>query len=768
MNTARPLLLASLAGGLLLALAGCSNPPEATAEHPPAHAEHGRPVADDSAAPSQPEGHRRMVALLAEIGVTSKQENPHLGAGIATKVRAELAALAPDEILPKRWYLRVLLASQELRLGNVERAVELYEEAYQLLAESREPVPRENYVRNVYELAVAYLRLGETRNCVMRHTSESCLLPIGPGGVHVDQEGSSNAVRYFTALLENVPPGSREHLRARWLLNIAYMTLGRYPDGVPPAYLVPPQVFESDEAFPRFAEIAPQLGLADFDLAGGAAADDFDGDGDLDLLVSSSDTTGPLRLYRNNGDGSFTERARAAGLEGLYGGLNLNQADYDNDGDIDALVLRGAWWRQNGRHPSSLLRNNGDGIFTDVTFDAGLGEPYAPTQTAAWSDYDLDGDLDLFKGSESGKAMRTDQGTDGDDMRAPCRLFRNDGDGTFTDVAAAAGVENLRYTKGVVWGDYDRDRYPDLYVSNGGHENRLYHNNGDGTFTDVARQLGVTHPIASFAVWFWDVNNDGWLDLYVAAYGGPQLQPDVASVAAGYLGLPDEGGELSRLCLADGRGGFEDVAVQWNLTRPTLPMGSNYGDLDNDGFLDFYLGTGYPFYEGLVPNVMYRNRRGKGFADVTTAGGFGHLQKGHGVSFADFDDDGDQDIFEQMGGAWPGDGYGDVFYENPGFGNHWIKISLSGVRSNRLGVGSRIRLDVIEDGQPRSIYHHVSSGGSFGANPLARAEIGVGKAQRIEAIEVYWPASDTTQRFRNVAVDQWIEIREGQASFSSR
>jgi len=201
--------------------------------------------------------------------------------------------------------------------------------------------------------------------------------------------------------------------------------------------------------------------------------------------------------------------------------------------------------------------------------------------------------------------------------------------------------------------------------------------------------------------------------------------------------------------------------VQWGLTDVTLHMGANFGDLDNDGYLDFYLGTGYPYYEGLMPNVMFRNRAGGGMDDVTTAGGLGHLQKGHGIAFADLDNDGDQDIYAQMGGAFGGDAAGNALYENPGFGNHWIKVKLIGVRSNRAAIGARIRVDIVEDGQPRSIYRWVNNGGSFGVNPLRR-EIGLGQAERIELLEVYWPTSDETQQFRDLDVDQWIEITEGE------
>jgi hypothetical protein len=161
---------------------------------------------------------------------------------------------------------------------------------------------------------------------------------------------------------------------------------------------------------------------------------------------------------------------------------------------------------------------------------------------------------------------------------------------------------------------------------------------------------------------------------------------------------------------------------------------------------------------------MYRNQGGKGFADVTTNGGFGHLQKGHGVAFADLDGDGDQDVIVKMGGGFPGDSYGISLFENPGFGNHWIKIQMVGVRSNRSAIGAKIRVDITEGGKQRSIYRTVGTGGSFGCNPL-RQEIGIGKAEKIDAIEVGWPTSKTHQTFRDVAADQFIEITEGAQAF---
>jgi hypothetical protein len=328
------------------------------------------------------------------------------------------------------------------------------------------------------------------------------------------------------------------------------------------------------------------------------------------------------------------------------------------------------------------------------------------------------------------------------------------------DKANKAGVDDPAFSKGVIWGDYNHDRAPDLYVSNLDGPNRLFHNNGDGTFIDLAPSLGVTRPHVSFPLWFWDYNNDGALDLFVASFS-----QSVAHVAADYLGLPHSA-EMDCLYRGDGKGGFQEVAAESNLRRVTQPMGSNFGDLDNDGFLDFYLGTGYPDFDALVPNLMFRNDGGHRFLDVTVAGGFGHLQKGHGVAFADLDNDGDQDVFHELGGWFAGDAYADALFVNPGFGNHWITLKLVGTTSNRSAIGARIRIDVEESGSQRSIYRWVNSGGSFGGNPL-RQHIGVGSAETITRLEVFWPTSGETQVFHDVEVDQFLEVTEGEKVYQS-
>jgi ASPIC and UnbV/FG-GAP-like repeat len=738
------------------------------------------------------ESHRQMLQALRDIAVRTDAENPWLGEGRrdAARARLEAAERGADEVAPgrdevARFRALLDLAEQDLRLADERAAIDHFTAAYAMLprlapatmsaapsagpgagaADRAAPPPAgridpREAARAVFRLGVAHLRYGESQNCAARHSAQSCILPIRGAGVHADPEGSRQAIRYFEEVMARVPQSSPLFLKAVWLANLAHMTLGGYPDAVPERYRVPPSVFASEQAFPTLPNVAPELGVATWSLSGGVVIDDFDGDGDFDLLTTTFDTRGEPRYFRNDG-GAFVDRTAQSGLSGLYGGLNLVQSDYDNDGDLDAFVLRGAWLYAGGRHPGSLLRNDGAGRFSDVTFASGLGAHRGPTQTGAWGDVDGDGDVDLFIGNEHGP--NPDYASDpGAQFDAPSELWRNDGDGTFTEVAAAAGIELREYVKGVVFGDYDNDGDPDLYASVLGGQNHLYRNDGRGAgassmrFTDVTATAGVGSPVSSFPVWFWDYDNDGNLDLYVSTYAG--AEDTVALVAASYFGLKVPY-ELPRLYHGDGAGQFEDRAEAMGLRRFHAAMGSNFGDLDSDGWLDFYLGTGYPNYEGLMPNVLYRGVEGRRFADVTLAAGVGHLQKGHAVAIGDYDADGDQDLFVQMGGAYPGDRFADALFQNPGSGNHWLGVELVGTRSNRAGIGARIRADVMENGTLRSIHREVSSGGSFGCNPL-RQTLGLGRAERVERLEVWWPASGVRQAWRGVRADTVLRIVE--------
>jgi hypothetical protein len=567
--------------------------------------------------------------------------------------------------------------------------------------------------------------------------------------VHGQQRGSRAAAAVLESLLSENP----DQMQARWLLNIAYMTLGECPGGVPKRFLLDPKLFESEADIGRFPDVAATLGVDVDDNAGGSIVDDFDGDGDLDLMVSSSGIRAPLRYFRNNGDGTFSERTEEARLTGLVGGLNITQTDYDNDGRLDVLVLRGGWMARGGRYPKSLLHNDGNGTFSDVTEEAGLLS-FHPSQTAVWRDFDGDGWLDLFVGNESGK---------GDPQ--PCELFRNNRDGTFTEQAAEAGVALTEWVKGVASGDFDNDGRPDLYVSVRGGPNHLFHNLGPAAapsgkvrFEDVAAAAGVQQPIWSFPTWAFDYDNDGWEDIFVSGYG----LEDPGDIARDMLGEPHKS-ERPRLYRNRGDGTFEDVTRAAHLWRLLMAMGSNYGDFDNDGWLDFYLGTGDPDLARLLPNRAFRNAGGRFFQDITTSAGLGHLQKGHGVSFADLDNDGDQDVYHVVGGAVEADHFRNALFENPGHGHHWIKLKLTGVKSNRAAIGARTKVVVREGSAERAIYKTVSSGGSFGSSPL-RQEIGLGDAARIDRVEIRWPSSTAPQVLQGLVLDRCYEVREGESA----
>ena len=689
----------------------------------------------NNASLSPEQSHQTMVEHLAEIAAASKTESTYFGSDRREKLLQQVES-SKDKASAR---MLLTLGDAEMNLGMEKEAIAHFEQALGAVKEGDEKGVQRSDV--LYWLGVGNLRLAETENCCAQNTPDSCILPIRGEGIHTRKDGSRKAMSYFSEVLQTTSRKSETHVRAKWLLNIAAMTLGEFPSSVPYSDRVDPDYFTSEVAFPRFKNISKKLGLNTFSCAGGAIVDDFDNDGDFDVAVSDSNPGGQLCFYRNRGEDGFVDETEAANLKGVLGGLNMVHTDFNNDGWLDIFVLRGGWFKDDGRHPNSLLRNNGDGTFTDITLRAGLAEVNYPTQTASWGDYDLDGDLDLYIGNER---HREDP---------PSQLFRNNGDETFTDVAREAGVTNKRFAKAVIWGDYDGDRYPDLYVSNFGAKNRLYHNNGDGTFTDQAEELGVDGPKVSFPCWFWDMDNDGLLDLFVSSYAAKM--DDVAADAMKFT----LNTEKARLYKNTGKG-FKDVASEMGVTRPSSPMGSNFGDLNGDGYLDFYLGTGWPDYDELMPNQMFVNQEGRRFVDVTMASGFGHLQKGHAIVFADLDQDGDQDVLEEMGGAYLGDRYYNACFENPGFGKHWLAIKLTGTKSNRAAIGARIHLEIEENGVTRSIYRHVNSGGTFGGNPFQQ-NIGLGKAEKIKFLEIEWPVSKEKQQFSDLDVNQTISITEG-------
>ena len=678
-------------------------------------------------------------------------DNPYLGTELRSRLTevAERSHPSDPDLLAE---LALILSSEHLQAGDPSSATRLLRDA---LAAQTDPLGGDA-TSLLWALSVAYLKLGEQANCNSEEGRYTCILPVDGRTSHLDRTGSEAALETLRLYLDIRP----EDTAAKWLVNVAHMTLGSYPDGVPEPLLADLSAPSAYGGEGRFEEVAPAAGIYDLTLAGGAVIEDFDGDGLLDIVASSWHPCVGLRLYLNSGEGRFIDATDSSGLSGQLGGLNLVQADYDNDGWVDLLVLRGGWLISDGEMRVSLLRNRG-GNFTDVTHAAGLAEPARPGQVGAWGDYDNDGHLDLFLCNEP---STYDIDDDREVVWGPShsQLFHNRGDGTFEDVARQVGVTNDRYCKGAAWGDFDGDGHADLYVSNYEQPNRLYRAVGDGTFVDVGPELGVEGPLNSFAAWWWDYDNDGDLDIYVAGF-----DEDVRVYSSRFFGGSYGERAKPRLYSNNGIGGFDDVTAETGLDAPVLAMGANYGDLDGDGFPDILLGTGSIDFEAVTTNVAFLNDGGERFIDVSFAAGLGHLQKGHGVAFGDLDRDGDQDIYVQTGGFYPGDAFSDSLYRNPGHGNRWLTVTLQGTRSARSAIGARIAVEVeMKDGGMRVIHSLVGSGGSFGASSLQQ-EIGLGDSIRVARLSVRWPATGQVENFTGVPLDSHIRIVEGRGELEA-
>ena len=632
-----------------------------------------------------------------------------------------------------------------LKLGREEEAVSTFESIIQRIGLSNSNSPE--VLRST---AISYMRLGERQNCIVNHSTESCIMPIRNSGIHIKQAGSKKAIEIYELLLKNNPMD----YESRWLLNIAYMTLGQYPSKVPSKWLIPNlDKDNSNYTIKAFTDVAPNLGVNNRNMAGGIIADDFNNDNYLDLITSDWSLNGAMHYYQNDKKGGFTDYSKKSELARFKGGLNMIQADYDNDGDIDIFVLRGAWMGKFGKQPNSLLRNNGDNTFTDVTIKSGLFSEN-PTQTGVWKDFNNDGWLDLFIGNESRPEFQEIY---------PCELYISNGDGTFKEVAVTANCAIVDFVKGVTACDYNNDGLEDLYVSGNRKIKTLLKNtglkNGIPQFEDVTQKAGLADiKVGTFPTWFWDYDNDGWQDIFVCGY---QFDLTIAHTAATEaLNIPNKASKMY-LYRNNHDGTFTNVSEKAGLNKSVFAMGSNFGDIDNDGYLDMYLGTGNPDYKSLVPNRLFRNMGDGKFADVTVSGRVGNLQKGHGVAINDIDNDGDADIFIEVGGAYIGDSFNNSFYFNPGQNtNRWISLQLEGTDTNRSAIGTRIKISFKENGIKRVVHREVNSGGSFGASALRR-EIGIGQANIIDEIAITWSKTRKTQVFKNIKPNQFIKITEG-------
>ena len=486
------------------------------------------------------------------------------------------------------------------------------------------------------------------------------------------------------------------------------------------------------------------------DTGRGVAVEDFDRDGYLDIVTGG--IFNDVRYYRNVAGERFEDRTTQAGLANVRQPFIITAADVDNDGWVDLFIGRPF------QH-FLLFRNSRDGTFSDITADSGLlrglgrGE-LAASWVPAWGDVDNDGDLDLFL-AQWGLEIPFYGGL----LSRPkmdSKLFVNDGGRSgegagsgngvrFVDRTEAFGLESFvddQFLIGAAFGDYDGDGYTDLFLSNPfKRSSGLFRNVGGEKFelTDL-----VSRSEGGFSAAFIDVNHDGRLDIFWPGTG------DATSITEQVVFANKEYETGHTTLLVQGEDGrFAAAEDLFDMAIGT--MGASYGDLNNDGLHDFYLGTGNPEAWFVLPNLMYMgvsrgNDWGGRLDNVSMLQGFGMIQKGHGIVFFDFDNDGDQDVYSSLGGMWPGDAWPNQLFVNDSISaNSWVKIRLRGRQTNRFGVGCRVRVKAgAADGSTIVRTYHMDNKTGFGSAPYL-AHIGLMQAVAVQEVEVSWPGSQTTR-----------------------
>ena len=648
---------------------------------------------------------------------------------------AREAELAVNEILdqyPNSLDGRLLLAELYLQAAatmNLERATALCSEAL-----SAQPQRRDAH----YLLLQATMRLGRFPAALERSRSLLDAYPddghayllAGTAAFWAGDERARPWLEKAVELLESI-----DRLEALWLLKLTHERQGEDAPALLPRYRFPLRASVPAATDLRFVDVAARVGVAKKDRGRGSAWLDFDGDGDFDLFSVGIQVE--HSLYRNDG-GQFRDVAQAIGLADARGGWAATSADFDNDGDDDLFVSRDAW---EGRAPNSLYRND-SGAFVDIGRAAGMADS-SDSFTATWLDFDGDGYLDLYVAN----------GVTG--TGASNALLHNQQNGAFLNAATTAAVADSGKTIGTAAGDFDGDGLTDLYAVNIGQLNRLYRNLGDGTFVDEAERAGVLFPVeGGYVAFFFDLDNDGHLDLFASTMSA---FPDVLnSMVTGEAIEPNRPFLYRNL----GDGTFADIAVAAGLKRSFGSMGAGLGDVDNDGFVDIYLANGGPQMARLEPNALFRNMGDGTFADITATAGTGSLGKGHGATFADFDQDGDLDLYAGLGGHYDADTWDNALYRNDGPAQHYLSIELVGTQANRSAIGARVAAFAAG----RTIRAQRQSGFGFGSSNEPLLHLGLGSATRVDSLHVLWPGQPP-QRFFDLPVDCRIRIAQREAHY---
>ena len=533
----------------------------------------------------------------------------------------------------------------------------------------------------------------------------------------------------------------------------------------------------SNQPSVHFRDVSKEAGITPIVISGGREKNyvlevngsgvcwfDYNNDGYMDLYLVNGATLEELQgtasvgkhhnfLFRNNRNGTFTDVTDQARVPGKGWGFGCVAADFDNDGNTDLLVTNFG--------PNILYRNNGDGTFTDVTTRAGVGGGNIWHTGAAFADYDNDGRLDLYVAGYLDFDLQNPKsgGCEYEGVRvkacgphgfkgAPDALYHNNGDGTFTDVTAKAGVvdRGLYFGFAVIFDDFDNDGFPDIFVANDSNPNYLYHNKGDGTFEEIAVTAGVAYSgdgkeHSGMGAAVGDYDNDGLMDLFVTTFANDN-----------YVLYHNDGGNF-----------FTDVSYPSGVAEPTirwLGWGTFFLDYNNDGFKDLFCINGhvYPEIDGRIRQsyrqplqLLENNGHGK-FREVSEQAGLARMpwHSGRGGAYCDFDNDGNVDVVVSNIDDRP-----TLLRNEGGSGNNWLELLLAGTVSNRSGIGAKVKItagDLVQ-------YDHVRAGGSFLSGNDLRLHFGLRMHKRVDSLEIRWPGGKV-DRYQNLEVNKILSLRE--------
>jgi tetratricopeptide (TPR) repeat protein len=537
-------------------------------------------------------------------------------------------------------------------------------------------------------------------------------------------EGSSKTdIQKSLEIFEKLHLSFNEDLYLEWMIQLISSLEGKHAP-------LPPDLSKGQNQIElHFNNESTRKGLIGKGLIGGISMEDFNRDGNLDIIHGSIGFDSPLYYFEGNKDGTFSYKSKEAQLEGLIGGISIIHGDFNNDGFSDVFVSRGGTLSASGNQPNSLLKNNGDGTFTDVTSSAGILD-FFPSNHAHFVDFNNDGYLDIFVANESlTKYFRNAH---------PSRLYENKGDGTFEEVSVKYGLSVSELVMGSAWLDVNNDGLLDLYLSIEGASNRLFLNNGtlkdEGeiwSFEEVPDAAGASDPVFSNKCVAVDVNQDGFEDLLVF----PKVQQTSLAYYANHLNQNAHDYASPRLFINDGEGRFEDQSSLWGLNYNLMGQGVGVGDLDNNGYPDFYVGTGSSNIETMVPNVILQNS-GVNLKPNNHAGSVGFLGNSYSILFADTDQDGKLDILATKGGYFGFEKHAPVILKNETENNYaWVQVRLQGKSANYQGIGAKIEIITqSEDGSINKQHQRVCT-----QSTPAIAHFGLGDATAITEIIVRWP-----------------------------